>query len=153
MTDKRAGFTLIEVIVVISIIMVLAGLLLPGLVKGQYLAKRAGTEAEVANMETALALYESDYGGYPADVDGNSSKPLVDALKGDRKADPPRKTYYTFKPKQIIDGAYYSVFNKPFYYRENASEKTKTEEMKKPDSYDIWTSDGKKEDQGINNWD
>jgi len=153
MKDRAGGFTLIEVIVVISIIMVLAVMILPGLIKGQYLAKKAGAESEIANMETALQLYESDYGGYPADIEGNSSKALVDALNGDRKADPPRKTYYPFKTKQIVGGEYCSVFNKPFYYRENASEKIKTEEMKKPDSFDIWTSDGKKTDDGINNWD
>ncbi|HLD35422.1 MAG TPA: prepilin-type N-terminal cleavage/methylation domain-containing protein [Planctomycetota bacterium] len=157
MTDKRGGFTLVELIVVISIIMVLAAMIIPGLTRGQYLTKKAATKSEISSMETSLALYESDYGAYPTEVDGNSSRALVDALKGNSKSDegqPRRKAYYPFKAKQIVDGEYYSVFNKPFYYRENASEQTKDDTiMKNPDTFDIWTSDGKKTDDGINNWD
>ena len=156
MKDRRGGFTLVELIVVISIIMVLAAMIIPGLAKGQYLSKKAATKSEISNMETALALYESDYGAYPEDDEDNySSKKMVDALNGKTEEGQPRKkTYYPFKPKQIIDGEYYSVFNKPFYYRENASEETKDVTiMKNPDKFDIWTSDGKKVDDGINNWD
>lgn len=153
MKDARNGFTLIEILIVMSIIMVLAVMIIPGLVNSRYLVKKATTKTEITQMESAIAMYESDYGAYPVGLDNNSSKALVDALNGDRKADPPRKNYFPFKAKRIIDGEYYSEFNKPFYYRENASKKTKTEEMKKPDSYDIWTSDGKKDDTGINNWD
>jgi prepilin-type N-terminal cleavage/methylation domain-containing protein len=157
MTDRRCGFTLIELIVVISIIMVLAAMIIPGLANGGWLAKKAATKSEISNMETALALYESDYGAYPADDADNSSKPLVDALKGDSKpkeGETRKKAYYPFKPKQIVDGEYRSVLNKPFYYRENASETTKDDTiMKNLDTFDIWTSDGKKIDDGINNWD
>ena len=154
MSAKRNGFTLVELIVVI--IMVLAAMIIPGLTKGQYLSKKAATKSEISNMETALALYESDYGAYPDDDEDNSSKNLVDALKGNSQPEEGqarKKAYYPFKSKQIIDGEYYSVLNKPFKYRENASEATKTEEMKNPDTFDIWTSDGRSSDEGINNWD
>ena len=161
MKDRRGGFTLVELIVVISIIMVLAAMIIPGLAKGQYLSKKAATKSEISNMETALALYESDYGAYPEDDEDDSSKPLVEALQGKTEEGKPRKkTYYPFKKKQIINGEYYSVFNQPFYYQENASVTPKPEDMKNPDTFIIWTSDGKnikdvknKDGPNINNWD
>jgi prepilin-type N-terminal cleavage/methylation domain-containing protein len=152
MTDRR-GFTLVEILVVMSIIMVLAVMIIPGLVKSRYLAKKAAVRSEIANIETAINMYEADYGGYPAEAESNSSRALVDALNGDRKAEPPRKNYFPFKAKRIINGEYYSELKRPFYYRENASEKTKTDEMKKADTYDIWTHDAKDDEFGINNWD
>lgn len=150
---NRRGFTLVEILVVMSIIMVLAVMVIPGLVKGRYLAKKVATRSEIANIETALSVYESDYGGYPSEADGYSSLSLIEALNGDRKSDPPRKNYFPFKSKRIIGGEYYSEFNKPFYYRENASNSTKADDMKNPDTYDIWTHDGRDDEFGINNWD
>jgi len=154
MTDRR-GFTLIEILVVMSIILVLAVMIIPGLAGGRYLAKKAATRTEIANMETALNLYEADYGAYPEDAEDNSSKPLVEALGGKSKeGEPAKKTYYPFKKSRVINDEYYSEFNKKFCYRENASEKPKDDTiMKNPDSFDIWTHDGKVKEDGINNWD
>ncbi|MDI6732555.1 MAG: prepilin-type N-terminal cleavage/methylation domain-containing protein [Planctomycetota bacterium] len=151
-SGDRTGFTLIEVIVVLSIILVLASLVIPGLVKGRYLSRKAATRAEISEMERAIAMYNSDYGAYPSDSSDNSSSALLDALKGDPKADPPRRPYYKFLPKRIANNEYKSIFDKPFYYRENESEKTKTDEMKNPFTFDIWTHDGKDKADGINNW-
>lgn len=151
-----AGFTLIEILVVMSIILVLAVMIVPGLVNAKYLSKKAATRTEIANMETALNLYESDYGAYPDDDEDNSSKPLMEALTGDPnpgEGKQPRKTYYQFKASRIIDGEYCSEFKKPFFYRENASVTEKTDDMKNKDSFDIWTDNGKKNETGINNWD
>ncbi|MEW6027443.1 MAG: prepilin-type N-terminal cleavage/methylation domain-containing protein [Planctomycetota bacterium] len=152
-----AGFTLVEILVVISIIAVLAVMIIPGLVKSRYLAKKAATRTEIANMETALGLYAADYGVYPDDDEDDSTKKLVEALKGDPnppEGGQPRKTYYPFKKSRLNDGEYYSEFDKPFKYRENASETEKDEnEMKNLDTFDIWTDDAKGNEKGINNWD
>jgi type II secretion system protein G len=150
--NKSKGFTLIEVIVVLSIILVLASIVIPGLMRGHYGAKKTTTKNEIAQMSQAIAMYEMDYGGYPEDKPGYSSEALIKALGGDPKAVPPRRPYFTFQAKRILNNEYYSVFNKPFYYRENNSKKDKTDEMKNPFTFDIWTHDGKKDAQGINNW-
>lgn len=147
------GFTLIEIIVVLAIILLIAGLVTPGLIEGRYRAKVVLTKAEISEMERAIAMYELDYGAYPSDLPDYSSKALVDTLEGDPKSDPPRKPYYTVKKNRIVNNEYVSLFNRHFYYRENASEKTKTDEMKKPFTYDIWTDDCRKNKEGINNWD
>ncbi|MBI5779830.1 MAG: prepilin-type N-terminal cleavage/methylation domain-containing protein [Planctomycetes bacterium] len=154
--QRCAGFTLIEILVVMSIILVLAVMIVPGLAGSRYMAKKAAARTEIANLETALSMYEADFGAYPED-DDDSSKPLVEALGGKtEEGKPPKKTYYPFKKSRINegDGKYYSEFKKPFCYRENASEEDKEgKEMENKDSFDIWTDNGKGDDKGINNWD
>ncbi len=68
----KGGFTLIEVITVISILIILAGILIPSILSVQNRAKRAQTEALFGRIVNALTLYYQDHGGYP-DFTGNSS--------------------------------------------------------------------------------
>lgn len=148
------GFSLIELLVVISIIAILATLILPGLTRAKVEAKVATAKAEISSFAQALSMYDADFGAYPPEIEGNSSKTLVDTLKGDPKSTPPKKPYFQFKKDRIAAGGeYQSPLYKPYYYRENASAKTKTDDMKKPFEYDIWTEDSKKKADGINNWD
>ena len=149
----RTGFTLIELLVVIAIIALLASLIIPGIIGTRVRSLEAMAQTEISGLESALGLYEMDYGRYPADDAENSSKVLVTALQGDTAVSPPRKVYYPFKKKQIIDGEFNSPLNSLYYYRENDSEKTKTTEMNNPSTFDIWTKNGKQEEEGINNWD
>jgi len=58
-------FTLIELLVVIAIIAVLAGLLLPALAGAREHAKRTRAQTEMKTLQTAIAMYESDYGVLP----------------------------------------------------------------------------------------
>ena len=86
----HTGFTLIELLVVISIILLLATITIPFLVQSRYNAKKAMIRAEIVGMERGLALYELDYGCYPASEPGNSSQAFTNALKGDPGASPPK---------------------------------------------------------------
>ncbi len=62
----KGGFTLIEVITVISILIILAGILIPSILSVQNRAKRAQTEALFGRIVNALTMYYQDHGGYPA---------------------------------------------------------------------------------------
>lgn len=68
----RGGFTLIEVITVIAILIILAGILIPSILSVQNRAKRAQTEALFGKIVNSLTLYYQDHGGYP-DFSGNLS--------------------------------------------------------------------------------
>lgn len=117
-----AAFTLIELIIVIGIIIVLAGLILAtsGYVtkKGQ----RSRAEAEIAALSAALESYKADNGIYPTDAktDGlkansmgdprtpaftDASLSLYKLISGDADNDASRivetKSYFSFKPNQL----------------------------------------------------
>ena len=64
--DKK-GFTLLELMVVIAIIVMLAGIMIPNLANRIERAKITKTEADIAGIESAIAMYETDTGIYPED--------------------------------------------------------------------------------------
>jgi prepilin-type N-terminal cleavage/methylation domain-containing protein len=65
MRTRCNRFTLIELLVVIAIIAVLAGLLLPALAAVRDHANRTRALTEMKMLQTAIAMYESDYGYLP----------------------------------------------------------------------------------------
>jgi prepilin-type N-terminal cleavage/methylation domain-containing protein len=81
---KQASFTLVELLVVVSIIGLLAGLGFPA-VNG---ALKAGKKAEVSSMaeqiKTALNAFYSEYSAYPTNAEGlvfsNTSKEFFDGI-------------------------------------------------------------------------
>ncbi|TMP96229.1 MAG: hypothetical protein E6L07_05790 [Verrucomicrobia bacterium] len=77
------AFTLIELIVVIAIIIVLAGLILSTVGYVQKKGARARAETEIAAMSAALESYKADNGIYPPHDGSNGGHALYQALTGD----------------------------------------------------------------------
>jgi general secretion pathway protein G len=78
--DKKntaAGFTLIELMVVVVIIGILAGLIVPRIMGSDDKARDAKTKMQIESLETALKLYKLDNGNYPTTEQG--LKALVEA--------------------------------------------------------------------------
>jgi prepilin-type N-terminal cleavage/methylation domain-containing protein len=63
--SRRAGFTLVELLVVILIIAILVALLVPAIAAAVRAANNARVSAEISNLQTALADFKSKYGEYP----------------------------------------------------------------------------------------
>jgi general secretion pathway protein G len=68
--NNRAGFTLIELMVVIVILGVLAGLIVPRIMDRPEEARRTKAELDIAAIEQALKLYKLDNGRYPSTDQG-----------------------------------------------------------------------------------
>ena len=61
----KKGFTLIEMLTVIAIIGILAGLIIPAATKARRDAAISKAKATISALETALSMYYTDYGVYP----------------------------------------------------------------------------------------
>ncbi len=70
-----AGFTLVEVMLVIVIIGIMAGIALPKLSGKTKKAQISKAKQEISNLGLALDLYEVDNGAYPSSLNGLVSKP------------------------------------------------------------------------------
>jgi type II secretory pathway pseudopilin PulG len=111
-----SAFTIMELLVVLTIIIVLAGLVLSTTGYVQKKGARSRAETEIAALSAALENYKADNGTYPTDpsitelVDPvvtplpiTASRYLYERLSGDtnddRTAD--AKSYFTFKPNML----------------------------------------------------
>jgi prepilin-type processing-associated H-X9-DG protein/prepilin-type N-terminal cleavage/methylation domain-containing protein len=73
--NSRA-FTLIELLLVIAIIAILAGLLLPTLAKAKMKAQSAGCQSNLHQMGLSLVMYVNDYQWYPYHGEQHVRDPL-----------------------------------------------------------------------------
>jgi prepilin-type N-terminal cleavage/methylation domain-containing protein len=79
----RRGFTLVELLVVMGIIILLAGLLFPMVMRAMRQGVRARTQADLNAIATALEAYKGDFGDYPrANGNGAGFAVLAQALLG-----------------------------------------------------------------------
>ena len=67
---SERGFTLIELMVVIVILGILAGLIVPRIMGRPDEARRAKARIQLESIETALKLYRLDSGNYPTTEQG-----------------------------------------------------------------------------------
>src|SRR5205085_2363205 len=120
---RAAGaFTLIELLIVMAITIVLAGLILATADYVQKKGYRSRAEDEIAAISAALENYKADNGVYPITTDTDALKPntmgdptnakytsaslaLYKLISGDANNDSNRvveaKSYFTFKPNQL----------------------------------------------------
>lgn len=84
------GFTLLELIIVMAILAMLAGLIVPKMMGRSDDAKVADTKVQIRNIETALKLYKLDNGVFPSTDQGLAaliSKPTVGTMPKNYKAE------------------------------------------------------------------
>jgi len=69
-TSRQAGFTLLEIMVVLIIIGVLAALVAPRFIERADEARVKTTHIQITNIAQALKLYRLQHGHYPATDEG-----------------------------------------------------------------------------------
>jgi len=76
--QPESAFTLVEMLTVIGIIVLLAGLLVPALMSARKRAQVVTARADIAHIEMGLKQYAVDFGVYPPDTgtwDGTTATP------------------------------------------------------------------------------
>ena len=89
----KAGFTLIELMVVAVVLAILAAVIIPNVVGRTEVARRARAESDIAALEDMLELFYLDVGRYPTAEEGLRVlyfKPDADAENWRRYARKPR---------------------------------------------------------------
>jgi len=71
--NKSAGFTLIEVLIVIAIIGILAAIAIPRFVQTTDDAKKKACQANIATLNTQIESWHNAQGSYPAYTDLTTS--------------------------------------------------------------------------------
>lgn len=157
MTRKQPGFTLVELLVVVTVIAILAGLVLGVAGQIQNKSARARAETEITAISNALESYKAEYGFYPS----NSSPGLQGAqvlyqslCTTDQAMNPSGRIFFTFTeampgsagggvPPAILD-----PLSNPYEYRSGNAAINNG-----PDSFDLWSTLGSTSSDGwAKNW-
>jgi len=72
---RRRAFTLVEMLLVITIIGILAALVIPKMVGRSEQARQAAVRADISSIKTALDAFEVDNGYYPKSLGDLLEKP------------------------------------------------------------------------------
>jgi general secretion pathway protein G len=80
---NRAGFSIMEIMIVLGIIAMMGALIGPKLMSYLGRAKRSTTVTQLASLKNAMMEYNMDWGRYPTKADGGLNA-LVKMPKGDK---------------------------------------------------------------------
>jgi general secretion pathway protein G len=119
--DKRSGFTLLEIMIVVSIIVILLGLAISKMGNPTGFAKTTAVRADVQAIGTQLMQYEAMNGFYPTTEQG------IQALVSQPEGEPRPTRWYPFFREIPRD-----PWGSPYIYR--------CPGIKHPDKYDLYSA-------------
>jgi len=110
--NKQKGFSLIELLIVVAIILIIAAIAIPNLLRSKMAANEASAVASLRTYNTAIVSYSTTYGtdpsldfSYlgPATTPSSTAADLIDSLLG--VANPSKSGYnFTYTPGAVSNG-------------------------------------------------
>lgn len=128
------------------IITTLAGLVVGAAQKARERATKAKAQAAIASLETALSMYEVDYGDYPQAPMSN----VITVLTTDPEDEIWNGPYFMIKEEDLKDGEFVDSWGNPYVYTKGGAHNGEH-------YFDIYSmgpnaaGDGTEKDD-INNW-
>jgi len=68
MRNRQKGFSLIELLIVVAIILIIAAIAIPNLLRSKMAANEASAVGSLRTLNTACVVYSTTYGTYPAAI-------------------------------------------------------------------------------------
>jgi len=110
-----SGFSLIEILIVLVIGTILASLILPAGQKARQRGLLTKVQATVIAVETALSLYETDFGDYP--THSGTFREVLSILIEETENPRWKGPYLRFKEKDLQDGELLDPWKEPYQYQ------------------------------------
>jgi general secretion pathway protein G len=131
-SGNRSGFTLLELLVVMVILGILAGLGVGAYRLARRSAKEAQAKADIELLRNALEEYRVEYGAYPADSGQTTFEAMLSSLPADQRS---LLESATGRPLELMDPwehPYHYAFSNRYHYTiwsEGADETTVTDNI------------------------
>jgi type IV pilus assembly protein PilA len=104
MKSEQKGFSLIELLIVVAIILIIAAIAIPNLLRSKMAANEASAVATMRTLNTSAVAFSVTYGSYPTHLTnlgpiasgGTPSSTTADLVDSVLSKDPATKSGYTF---------------------------------------------------------
>jgi type IV pilus assembly protein PilA len=68
MNNRQRGFSLIELLIVVTIILIIAAIAIPNLVRSKIQANETAAVEALKTLNTSAVMYSNSYGGFPHSI-------------------------------------------------------------------------------------
>ena len=120
MRSRQGGFSLIELLIVVAIILIIASISIPNLLHSRMAANEASAVGSLRTINTACIAYSTTYGGFPSNLSNLGSSGAISSTSADlidNVLAGGSKTGYTFSytPGPVVGGiiAVYTLTGSP----------------------------------------